>query len=39
MEETTRKTQENNIKMNLKQIGWEDVDWIPLSQDGLLQTR
>jgi hypothetical protein len=25
---------ENNIKMNLQEIGWESVDWINLAQDG-----
>jgi hypothetical protein len=24
---------ENNIRMNLKEIGWEIVDWMHLSQD------
>jgi hypothetical protein len=24
---------ENNIKMDLKDIGWADMDWIDLSQD------
>jgi hypothetical protein len=24
---------EDNIKMNLKNIGWENVDWINLAQD------
>jgi hypothetical protein len=24
---------ENNIKMNLKEIGWEDVHWVHLAQD------
>jgi hypothetical protein len=23
----------NNIRMDLREIGWEDVDWIHLSQD------
>jgi hypothetical protein len=26
-------TNEDNIKMNLKEIGWEGVDWIHLAQD------
>ena len=24
---------ENNIRMDLKEVGWEDVDWIHLPQD------
>jgi hypothetical protein len=24
---------ENNIRMDLGEIGWEDVDWIRLAQD------
>jgi hypothetical protein len=24
---------ENNIRMKLRQIGWEDVDWIHLAQE------
>jgi hypothetical protein len=24
----------NNIKMDLREIGWEDVDWIGLVQEG-----
>lgn len=24
----------DNIKMGLKEIGWEDVDWTDLAQDG-----
>jgi ribosome biogenesis protein Nip4 len=28
-----RHRREDNIKMDLKEIGWEDVDWIHLSQD------
>jgi hypothetical protein len=23
----------NNIKMDLKEIGWDDMDWIKLAQD------
>jgi hypothetical protein len=23
----------NNIKMNIKEIGWESMDWIHLAQD------
>jgi hypothetical protein len=23
----------DNIKMNLREIGWEDMDWIDLAQD------
>jgi hypothetical protein len=25
---------ENNIEMDLKEVGWKNVDWIHLSQDG-----
>jgi hypothetical protein len=28
-----RHTWEDNIKMDLEEIGWEDVDWIHLAQD------
>jgi len=28
-----RRMWEDNIRMNLTEIGWEDVDWIHLSQD------
>jgi len=28
-----RHRDEGNIKMDIKEIGWEDVDWIDLSQD------
>jgi hypothetical protein len=34
--ETTRKIWEymgGNIKMDIKETGWEDVDWIHLAQD------
>jgi hypothetical protein len=24
---------EDNIRMNLREIGWEDVDWMHLTQD------
>jgi hypothetical protein len=24
---------DNNIRMDLREIGWEDVDWIHLAQD------
>jgi hypothetical protein len=24
---------EDNIKMNLREIGWESVDWVPLYHD------
>jgi hypothetical protein len=26
-------TWEDNIRMNLREIGWESVDWIHLAQD------
>jgi hypothetical protein len=33
---------EDNIRMDLREMGWEDVDWIHLAQDrdtgGLLRT-
>jgi hypothetical protein len=25
---------EDNIKMDLQEVGWEGVDWIDLAQDG-----
>jgi hypothetical protein len=28
----TRRRWEDNIRMYLRQIGWEGVDWIPLAQ-------
>jgi hypothetical protein len=28
-----RHTREVNIRMNVKEIGWENVDWIHLAQD------
>jgi len=28
-----RQRQYDNIKMNLREIGWEGVDWIHLAQD------
>jgi len=28
-----RRRWEDNIKMDLREIGWEDVDWIHLAQD------
>jgi hypothetical protein len=30
---TYRRRREDDIKMNLKEIGYEDVDWIQLAQD------
>jgi hypothetical protein len=33
----------DNMKMDLREIGWDDVDWIDMAQDrasgGLLRTR
>jgi hypothetical protein len=31
--ERPRRRWENNIIMDLSEIGWEDVDWIRLAQD------
>jgi hypothetical protein len=28
-----RRTWEDNIRMDLREIGWEDVDWMRLNQD------
>jgi hypothetical protein len=28
-----RRIEENNIRMDLKEIGWKAVDWIHLAQD------
>jgi hypothetical protein len=32
-EETTRKTKRYNIRMDLGEVGWGDVDWIGLVKD------
>jgi hypothetical protein len=29
-----RRRWEDNIRMDLREIGWEDVDWMHLAQDG-----
>jgi hypothetical protein len=29
-----RRRWENNIKIKLKEIGWDSMDWINLAQDG-----
>jgi hypothetical protein len=31
--ETTGKTKTYNIKMDLREIGWDGMDWINLAQD------
>jgi hypothetical protein len=31
--ETPRCKWEDNIRMDLREIGWEDVDWIHVAQD------
>jgi hypothetical protein len=31
--ERTRRRGEDNIKMDLREIGWGDMDWIDLAQD------
>jgi hypothetical protein len=28
-----RRRWEDNIKMDLREVGWEDIDWIDLAQD------
>jgi hypothetical protein len=28
-----RRTWEDNIKMDLQKVGWEDLDWIDMAQD------
>ena len=28
-----RRTWEDNIKMNLRQVGWKGIDWIDLAHD------
>jgi hypothetical protein len=28
-----KRRQEYNIRMDLKEMGWEDVDWVHLAQD------
>jgi hypothetical protein len=32
-EDIDRHTQEHNIKMYLRELGWEGVNWIHLAQD------
>jgi hypothetical protein len=29
----TRRSWVDNIKMDLREIGWDDMDWIDLAQD------
>jgi hypothetical protein len=29
-----RRRRENNVRMDLREIGWEVVDWMHLAQDG-----
>jgi hypothetical protein len=31
--EIPRHRRENNIRMDLREVGWKDVDWMHLSQD------
>jgi hypothetical protein len=31
--ERPRRRWEDNIKIDLREVGWEDVDWIDLAQD------
>jgi hypothetical protein len=31
---TSRHTWGNNVRMNLREMGWENVDWTQLAQDG-----
>ena len=31
--ETPRRTCENNIKMDLKEVGWGRMDWMDMAQD------
>jgi hypothetical protein len=31
--ERPRRRWENNIKMDLREIGWDGMDWVDLSQD------
>jgi hypothetical protein len=33
LKETARRIWEDNIRMDLRKIGWEGVDWIHLAQD------
>jgi len=28
-----RRRREDNIRMDLREVGWEDVDWMHLAQD------
>jgi hypothetical protein len=32
-QERPRRRQVNNIKMDLREIGWDGMDWIDLAQD------
>jgi transposase len=32
MKETTQKNQDDNIKMDLKEMGWVGMDWIHLTK-------
>jgi hypothetical protein len=34
-----RPRREDNTKMDLKEIGWDDIDWIHLAQDGDLKNK
>jgi hypothetical protein len=31
--ENLKGRRDDNIRMDLREIGWEDVDWTPLAQD------
>jgi len=33
MKEITQKNQDDNIKMDLKEMGWVGMDWIHLTQN------
>jgi hypothetical protein len=32
--ERPRRRWEDNIKMDLREVGWEGMDWLDLAQDG-----
>jgi len=35
MEEMKKRIQKDNIKMDLKKLRWQGVDWVQLAQDGV----
>jgi hypothetical protein len=33
LERRRHRWEKNNVKINLRKVGWEDLDWIYLAQD------